>query len=73
MRMNDTEQMIAEIYFGLKRDKENLKRCIQDSQAKIAVIEEMLTNLEITLNKSECYHHNECFEKEERVQNNSPK
>ncbi len=65
--MNDTEQMIAETYFGLKRDKENLKRCIQDSQAKIAVIEEMLTSLEIILNKSECYRHNECFEKEERV------
>lgn len=32
--MNDIEQMIAEIYFGLKRDKESLKRCIQDSQAK---------------------------------------
>lgn len=71
--MNDIEKRIAEIYFGLKRDKENLKCCIQDSQAKIAVIEEMLTSLEITLNKSECYHHNECFEKEERVQDNSPK
>lgn len=71
--MTDIEQMIAETYFGLRRDKESLKRCIQDSQAKIAVIEEMLTSLEIILNKSECYHHNECFEKEERVQDNSPK